>query len=401
MASARLIAFSAHGPRGLWLRVAAALSLTVFAANAQAQLEQLPPNEFSQVCAPPPAIAVNSVPYPAENTVTNPAAERSFLTPDGWIVPGSPQNELDFTTNSPGVVPAQFQSGLAQLQPGPYPSGASTYGPVPSAGSAAPNIPLENPAEDDWDWRLLPTSLVYSSYWAAPKEPRFSGVHFFNQSNQLIEEGELGARFGLLRYGTPNDTVPQGFQWDVEGAAFPRLLPYETFDMASCDYRVGTDCSYGVGDWRFRCGYYHLSSHVADEYMLRHPDFVRVRYKRETFLWGVSNYPTEWARLYFECGCAFSVAGEGKPLELIFGTDLGTTEPTGFRGAPFAALAVHLRQEVDYGGAFVTQAGWMWRDKPFGHVFRVGFQYLTGYDPQNEFLHDYQQQYGIGVWYDF
>ena len=370
MASAWQIAFAAQGPRRLLLRVAAALSLTFLAASARAQLEPLPLPEIV------------------------PAAERSFLSPDGWLIPESQQNG---NSDQQGVIPAQYQLGLATFQPNPL---------SPQPGTAqfldAPVAPaVVAPAEDDWDWRLLPTSVIYPSYWAAPKEPRFGGTHFFNGKGELIEEGVLGARFGLLRYGTPSDTVPQGWEWDVEGAAFPRLLPYDEFSMQACDYRIGTDFSYGVGPWRFRFGYYHLSSHVGDEYMIAHPEFVRVRYKRETLIGGVSNYPADWARLFFECGCAFDVAGEAKPLEFIFGTDLGTTEPTGLGGAPFAALAVHLRQEVDFGGNFTAQTGWMWRDKPFGHVFRVGFQFLTGYNPEDEFYRVYEQQYGLGLWYDF
>ena len=36
-------------------------------------------------------------------------------------------------------------------------------------------------------------------------------------------DATLGGRVGLLRYGTDNDFWPQGWQLDVEGAAFPRL----------------------------------------------------------------------------------------------------------------------------------------------------------------------------------
>ncbi|HZZ72923.1 MAG TPA: DUF1207 domain-containing protein [Pirellulales bacterium] len=302
------------------------------------------------------------------------------------------------------VRPAQYAVPLERGGPMDTRAGsdpAALANPASTINSTTSSEPLESADPDDWDWRLLPRNLVYQSYWAAPKEPRFGGVHYFNQQDQLIEEGELGARFGLLRYGTGKDAIPAGWQWDVEGAAFPRLTPYDEFDLRAVDFRIGTDVSYGIGRWRFRFGYYHLSSHVGDEYLLKNPSFDRINYKRESLLAGVSNYPTDWARLYCELGCAFSVDGEAKPLELIFGTDLGTIGSTGLQGAPFAALAGHLRQELDFGGDFVAQAGWMWRDEPLGHVFRVGFQYLTGYSTEYEFLHVYEQEYGLGIWYDF
>ncbi len=398
MARSWLIATVGIGTRGL-LRAFAVLFLLGSAALAHAQLEPAPLLDFTQSAALPSVVA-NPVP-----------TDRSYITPDGRLVP---EPQANYLAGPQGIMPAQYQMGLAQLQPnsasppsgpsmGSYGTTTTPYGPAATPYGQAQflDAPLCAACEDEWDWRLLPTSLVYPSYWAAPKEPRFGGTHFFNGNGQLIEEGVLGARFGLLRYGTANDVVPQGWQWDVEGASFPRLTPYDSFDLRAVDFRIGTDCSYGIGPWRFRFGYYHLSSHVGDEYLLQNPSFNRINFKRETLIWGVSNYPTDWARLFFECGCAFSVDGEAKPLELIFGADLGTTAPTGFAGAPFAAVAGHLRQELDYGGDFVAQVGWMWRDKPYGHVMRVGFQYLTGFNPEYEFYRDYEQQYGIGLWYDF
>ena len=62
---------------------------------------------------------------------------------------------------------------------------------------------------------------MYKSYLAGNREPRF-GAQFVNErSGGGVWDSTLGARVGLLRFGTDNDFWPQGWQLDVEGAAFP------------------------------------------------------------------------------------------------------------------------------------------------------------------------------------
>ena len=63
----------------------------------------------------------------------------------------------------------------------------------------------------------------------------------------------------------------------------------------------------------------------------------------------------------------------------------------------------HLREEVDYGGEFVAQAGWLWRGNT-GKVIRTGVHYMNGKSNQYAFsgpLSDSEQQIGAGLWYDF
>ena len=64
------------------------------------------------------------------------------------------------------------------------------------------------------------------------------------------------------------------------------------------------------------------------------------------------------------------------------------------------ALNGQIREEVDYGGSFVVQAGWQWRGSS-NHLFRVGVQYFTGKSDQYEFYRRNEEMFGIGLWYDF
>jgi hypothetical protein len=48
-----------------------------------------------------------------------------------------------------------------------------------------------------------------------------------------------------------------------------------------------------------------------------------------------------------------------------------------------------------------VQAGWAWRGRRSEKLFRIGFEYLYGSDPQFEFPFANQNRYGAGMWYDF
>ena len=46
------------------------------------------------------------------------------------------------------------------------------------------------------------------------------------------------------------------------------------------------------------------------------------------------------------------------------------------------------------------QTGWQWRG-PSGHLMRLGLEYFNGKSEQYQFTNDYEQQIGVGLWYDF
>ena len=84
--------------------------------------------------------------------------------------------------------------------------------------------------------------------------------------------------------------------------------------------------------------------------------------------------------------------------EFQFGVDYS---PAVRGGAPFFAWYGNLRQELDYGGFFVVQAGWQWRGGAALRTFRIGAQYINGKSSQYEFFNDFEQHGSFGIWYDF
>ena len=274
-----------------------------------------------------------------------------------------------------------------------------------------------------WCWQILPNNLIYTSYLAGPKEPRLATVWYDDtgpspipgrggEQNGWLWDSTLGGRVSILRYGSDTELHPQGFEVQVEGAAFVRLDPEDDRDLRSADYRFGIPLVYGIGRWQTKLAYYHNSAHIGDEFYEKYnPPFQRVNYVRDVIVLGNSYYMYDWLRLYGEVGWSFFNSGGSEPWEFQFGTELIQARPTGIRGAPFFAVNGMTRQELNWGGNVCAQVGWAWRGYQSEKLFRLGFEYLYGSDPQYEFTKTdaatgritalNQNRAGIGMWYDF
>ena len=90
-----------------------------------------------------------------------------------------------------------------------------------------------------------------------------------------------------------------------------------------------------------------------------------------------------------------------KPLQFQLGTEYARQALRTSRGAPFVALNLEIRQEVDFSPGVSILTGWQWRNPETLKAFRVGMQYFNVPSNQYEFYQDHNAQLGIGVWYDF
>ncbi|MCC7086780.1 MAG: DUF1207 domain-containing protein [Pirellulales bacterium] len=279
----------------------------------------------------------------------------------------------------------------------------SVWSPPPAG--VGPKLPKCEDCTDEWHWQVLPHNLIYQSYMAGMKEPRLAS--FWNNDPKIgtMWDIALGGRAGLWRYGNDNPDWPEGWELDIEGAVFPRLDPLgESTPLLASDYRFGIPLTYGRGNWQFKLGYYHISSHLGDEFVLSvDPDrgAGRINFVRDGIVFGAGYFFTPAFRLYGEVGYSPAASGGAEPLEFQFGFDWMQARNTGMRGGPFLATNADLRQEVDFGGNFVVQAGWMWRQYVRGPIFRIGAQYFYGNDDQFEFFQRTTSRIGWGIWYDF
>ncbi len=251
-----------------------------------------------------------------------------------------------------------------------------------------------------WHWQLMPTDLIYKSYLAGMKEARAGTSITWVKDDTRLWEGVLGARVGLLRYGDRDPLMPEGFQIDAEGAAQVRLDVDSHVDVRATDYRVGVPLTYGIGIHQVKFGYYHISSHLGDEFVLAYPGYPRLNWSRDALVLGYSIYVTDMLRLYAEAGWSFRCE-VSEPWEFQFGADWAPNAPTGFRGAPFFAINGHLRQEVDFGGNLAVMTGWSWMTDRDRHLLRFGVHYYNGKSAQYSFYDQSEEAIGLGLWYDF
>lgn len=258
-------------------------------------------------------------------------------------------------------------------------------------------------AQEQWTLQNMPEGLIYHSYMAGVKEPRCASV--WSQRDEFGSGWDvaLGGRIGLLRYGTSGcgSSRPEGWQVDLAGAVFARLDPTgDSTPLIATDYRADIPITYGCGPLHVKLAYYHISSHLGDEYMLTASSFNRINYHRDALALGIGYYWTDALRFYGEAGIAGEAGGGAEPLEFQMGIDYSPIQ-TGHCGSLFWAVNAHAREEVDFGGNFVAQLGWQWRSSGRGGVFRTGLQYYTGKNEQYSFYDQSENRLGYGIWIDF
>ena len=250
--------------------------------------------------------------------------------------------------------------------------------------------------------RVLPTGLLFRSYIAGPHEPRISSAGLYDLSaEETVWDATLGGRVGLFRQDNPTRFDLDAWQIDVEGAAIVRLDAQDKQDLESGDYRFGLLWTGKRENLAFKFGYFHMSSHVGDEFLIKNPTFNRINYVRESIIFGTSLQASRECRLYGELAWGAIATGGAEPWQFQLGTEFSPIARTATRGAPFAAFNMQMREEVDFAPGMSFLTGWQWKSPENGSAIRLGLQYFNGPSNQYQFFEEYQNQLGFGVWYDF
>ncbi|MGD9127715.1 MAG: DUF1207 domain-containing protein [Planctomycetia bacterium] len=346
--------------------------------------------DYEEAAAPS---EVNPAPDPSESTVADADADYEY---DPSLIVPLDEVGPELTTSQYG---GQQYSTMMSVTPETVVPGTMVPG---SFRVLQTSDPLLFATDQSWRWQILPSGLLWHSYLAGPREPRISSTFFRIRKDQDYWDATVGGRAALLRLGNNDSDSPEGIEVQVEGAAFPRLTLDYARDLVASDYRFGFPLVYRRGALEAKFAYYHISAHLADEYIMTHPGALaeRINYSRDALTLAVGFYPWRDLRLYSEVGYAVWCDGGSRPWEFQFGVDYSPARPTSIWGAPFMAVNGHLHQELNYGGGLTAQAGVQWRGQS-GRLLRMGFQYFNGMSEQYQFYRQFEQQLGGGVWYDF
>lgn len=303
-----------------------------------------------------------------------------------------------------GVDPFNGQSGMGVLSPGPLSLASLAEddavvqpGRTPAPGSAAAHVASDG---EPFGWHLMPQGLLYPAYLAGPEESRFGTQCVYERNSGPVLDSSLGAHVGVLRYGQVDGPSPDGSQWDFEGAAFPRLELSDGTQLVSTDYRFGTLDTFRRGPWEAKFGYYHLCSHLGDTFLEENPFVSRISYIRDALVLGGAMRPLPDLRFYCEIGYAVHVTGYAQPWEIQFGGEFVRAVPGDMHGGPFVAVNSHLREENNFGGNVTIESGWAWRSEA-DHLMRLGLYYFNGMSAQRQFYDQFEEDLGVGLWYDF
>lgn len=264
--------------------------------------------------------------------------------------------------------------------------------------------PAEKPSEtaeeraDHYDFFSL--DELFAPLLADPRWPRFS-VAFQNylQDDELqhIGSATFGETFSFVR--SPRHDWGQ---WEVgfQAGVFSVFdLDASSSDLVNSDFLVGLTASHHLGDFTSILRFFHQSSHLGDEYLLR-TQINRVNLSFEALDLLVSYERWQWLRLY---------GGGGVLVHREPALDRGMLEagielhsPKAFVAGflrPVAAADFQFRQESDWKEDVSVRTG-VQIEHPFLHRMRVQLlaEFYSGRSPNGQFYDRRITTIGIGLY---
>jgi len=231
--------------------------------------------------------------------------------------------------------------------------------------------------------RILPKDIIPISFYDTFPLYRFCDVGPWRGQLQIEIDGGLWAVFAPCSYSAP---------------------------LINADYYVGLPITYAFCDWSFRLRFYHISSHIGDEYLIEHPGFDRRNPSAETLDFFASYDLTRDIRLYG--GVGFIVHQDDSFRMKRFSAEAGTEvriqrlgfcdERNNLVGRPFYAMHFrykpNFRKHIDatyvLGYEFAKICG-------TGRRWRAFIEYHDGYSVEGQFSKLPTNYFGFRVTYGY
>ncbi len=197
----------------------------------------------------------------------------------------------------------------------------------------------------------------------------------------------------------------------LDGALWACFDPCtESAPLINADYYGGISVSYAVCTWSFRSRFYHISSHIGDEYLLNHPSFDRRNPSAETVDFFASKDLTNEIRCY---GGAYFVLHCDKSFHCgRFGVEAGCEvrvprfgfhqECTNFCGYPYYGMHFAFREKQDKHVDQTYVIGYEF-SKCCGLYRRLRFflEYHDGYSLEGQFCKEPTTYFAIRTSYGY
>ena len=106
---------------------------------------------------------------------------------------------------------------------------------------------------------------LFASLRADPRELHFAMRLALPQDNKTVAEVAIGHYYGIYRWALPKDA---GYmQLNIGGGIFPRFIFPDDKALQVIDFYGNLPIDIRVGKWSGRFMFYHVSSHLGDDYI--------------------------------------------------------------------------------------------------------------------------------------
>ena len=215
---------------------------------------------------------------------------------------------------------------------------------------------------------------------------------------------DLGAQFPIYRW---LDVMKGDMQLEIECCAFSLFnLFSQSHSLINTDFYVGIPVTYAQNNWRARARLYHISSHVGDEYLLRHKHLNRKNKSFEAldlsgayyvlpelYFFGTvgsllaSDDEMPQKRLYLEYG--FEVRGEKVFFNQLY-------------RSPFLSVFMRNAQDTDFDQDLGLALGYEWgKIQNIGRLFRAYIEFHDGFIPDGQFSRKKSKYVAFKIAYGF
>ncbi len=262
----------------------------------------------------------------------------------------------------------------------------------------------------------FPSDDLFRPLLADPKQPQVFALWQSTQS--LIERTStnigtvgIGENFGFYtrRKGC------NGWQISLLTGMFAQFdLGTANSELINVDFNVGIPLTWRQGDWSARLRFYHVSSHIGDEFLGSHPGFQSIGLQYEEVDMIVSYDFKKWMRLYG--GGAVMINRQPARIDrntAHWGFEARTPTPVGrsyllgllsnpILFSPLLTADFKSVEEQDwYINTNVLMGVDMFRAGYFKRL-RILFNYYHGYNPYGQFFYSQKtESFGIGAYFMF
>ena len=241
--------------------------------------------------------------------------------------------------------------------------------------------------------------MLFRPLLADPRWPHFSVAyqHYIDDPElQNVGATSFGETFPILR-----GDLPAG-QWEVglQAAVFAIFdLDSSSKDLINADYWVGIPLVYRLDGFSVLGRFFHQSSHLGDEFLLRDRT-TRVNLSYEEFDIILSQELGRWLRVYGGGGYLF----DQDPSDLKhWSTQVGTElqSPWTFLGEvvrPLAAVDLQNHEETNWDSDVSVRAGFQLESPTFKSAkLQLLGEYYDGHSPNGQFFERTIRYVGFGA----